>query len=184
MSPENGRYEARFAAVGGQGILLAGDVLANAAILYEDKFALDSPTYTAQVRGGPTKVDVIIDTKRIEFTRTTSINFMLCLAQRSWDQYGHNLADDCIVLIDPFLVHDVDEKYRVYRLPLIELTKKHMKKSVFTSAVSLGAMIALTGAVRPESALKALLRKAPRGTEAYNEKAFNLGLEAGADLLK
>ena len=61
-------FEARFAAVGGQGILLAGDIIAEAAISFENKYAVDSPTYTAQVRGGPTKVDVIIDSKRIEFT--------------------------------------------------------------------------------------------------------------------
>ena len=180
----HGHFEARFAAVGGQGILLAGDILAVAAIKYENRYALDSPTYTAQVRGGPTKVDVIIDEKPIHFTRTTAIDFMLCLAQRSWTRFGHDLKDDCIVLIDPFLVFEVDPKYRVYSLPIIELTKKEMKKMVYTSAVSLGAMIGLTHALLPESVEKALLDKAPKGTEEQNIKAFRLGYEAGLDLLK
>lgn len=184
MSNTNGHYEARFAAVGGQGILLAGDVLADAAISFEGKYALDSPTYTAQVRGGPTKVDVIISDKRIEFTRTTSINFMLCLAQRSWDQFGKDLADDCIVLIDPSLVHDVDRKYKIYELPLIEITKRELKKMVYTSAVALGAMIGLTHAVSADSAIQALLKKAPRGTEEYNKRAFKIGYEAARELLK
>ena len=177
-------YEARFAAVGGQGILLAGDILADAAISFEGKYALDSPTYTAQVRGGPTKVDVIIDSKKILFPRTTAIDFILCLAQRSWDQFAFDLKPDCIVLIDPFLVHKVDERYRVFRLPLIEMTKKEMKKVVYTSAVSLGAMIGLTGALKRDSVEKALLKKAPKGTEEQNLKAFRLGLEAGIELLK
>lgn len=176
-------YEARFAAVGGQGILLAGDILADAAISFEGKYALDSPTYTAQVRGGPTKVDVIIDSKQILFPRTTAIDFMLCLAQRSWNQFAFDLKDDCIVLIDPFLVHEVDERYRVYRLPIIELTKKELRKIVYTSAVSLGAMIGLTQVIKPESAEKALLKKAPRGTEEQNLKAFKLGYDAGIELL-
>lgn len=177
-------YEARFAAVGGQGILLAGDILAEAAITYEGKYALDSPTYTAQVRGGPTKVDVIIDSQKILFTRTTSIDFMLCLAQRSWDQFATDLSDNCIVLIDPLLVHEVDEKYKVYRLPIIELTKHEMRKMVFTSAVSLGAMAGLTDFISSESIRKALLKKAPKGTEDQNMKAFDLGLNAARDLLK
>ncbi len=177
-------YEARFAAVGGQGILLAGDILAEAAINYEGLFALDSPTYTAQVRGGPTKVDVIIDQNRILFTRTTAIDFMLCLAQRSWDRFGYDLKSDCIILIDPFLVHNVDRKYRVYELPIIELTKKEMKKMVYTSAVSLGAMIGLTGLFNPESVIKAIIDKAPKGTEEANIKAFKLGYQSGLDLLK
>lgn len=177
-------YEARFAAVGGQGILLAGDILAEAVISFEGKYALDSPTYTAQVRGGPTKVDVIIDDQQIKFPRTTAIDFMLCLAQRSWKQFAFDLKDDCIVLIDPSLVHDVDRRYRVFELPLIEMTKKNLKKVVYTSAVSLGAMIGLTNAVNPESIKKALVKKAPKGTEEQNLKAFSLGWEAGKELLK
>ncbi len=177
-------FEARFAAVGGQGILLAGDIVAEAAISFEGKFAVDSPTYTAQVRGGPTKVDVIVDSKRIEFTRTTAIDFMLCLAQRSWDRFGFDLKDNCIILIDPSLVHEVDEeRYKVYRLPIIEITKTEMKKMVYTSAVSLGAMAGLTDFLKPESIKKALLKKAPRGTEEPNMKAFDLGFEAAKKLL-
>jgi len=180
-----GHYEARFAAVGGQGILLAGDILADAAISFENLYALDSPTYTAQVRGGPTKVDVILDKEKILFPRTTAIDFMLCLAQRSWDKFANDLKPGCIVLIDPFLVHEVDEKnYRVYRMPLIELTKKEMKKMVYTSAVALGAMIGLTDALPVESVLKALMKKAPRGTEDQNQKAFSVGYEAAKELLR
>ncbi len=177
-------YEARFAAVGGQGILLAGDIFAEAAISYEGLYAVDSPTYTAQVRGGPTKVDVIIDSKRIEFTRTTAIDFMLCLAQRSWERFGFDLKDNCILLIDPSLVHKVDEeRYRVYRLPIIEITKTKMRKMVYTSAVSLGAMAGLTSFLKAESIKKALRKKAPRGTEEPNMKAFDYGFNAARELL-
>jgi len=177
-------FEARFAAVGGQGILLAGDVLADAAIRYEDKYAVDSPTYTAQVRGGPTKVDVIIDSKRIEFTRTTAIDFMLCLAQRGWDRFGYDLKPGCIVLIDPSLVKAVDEvNNRVYRLPLIEITKTELKKMVYTSAVALGAMAGMTDFMRPESIEQALIHHAPKGTEEQNKRAFRLGMTAVKQLL-
>jgi len=180
-----GHYEARFAAVGGQGILLAGDILADCAISFEGLFALDSPTYTAQVRGGPTKVDVILDSERILFPRTTAIDFMLCLAQRSWDKFAHDLKPGCIVLIDPFLVHEVDEKsYRVYRMPMIEVTKKEMKKMVYTSAVALGAMIGLTEVMPVDSVVKALMKKAPRGTEEQNQKAFSVGYDYAKELLK
>ena len=176
-------YEARFSAVGGQGILLAGDVLASAAIKFEGMYALDSPTYTAQVRGGPTKVDVIIDSEKIMFTRTTAIDFMLCLAQRSWNQFAFDLKDDCIVLIDPSLVYDVDRSKRVYEMPIIELTKNHLKKMVYTSAVSLGAMIGLTEVIPAESAIKGLLAKAPKGTEEPNKRAFKLGYDEAKKLL-
>ena len=54
------RFEIRYAAVGGQGIITAGALLVDIAVQMENKYALESPTYTATVRGGPTKVDVIL----------------------------------------------------------------------------------------------------------------------------
>ena len=169
-------FEARFAAVGGQGVILAGNVLTEAAENFEGMYAVQSPTYTAQVRGGPTKTDVIIDTEEILYPRTTAIDFFLCLAQNSYNRFAFNLKPGCIILIDPNLVHDVDEEhYRVHRVPLIEITKSQLGRMVFTSAVALGAMIELTHCVKPESMLGAIRKKVPPGTEEINIRAFNTG---------
>ncbi len=176
--------EVRFTAVGGQGILLAGDILATAAIDFAGLYALDSPSYTAQVRGGPTKIDVIIDENMILFPRTTAIDCMLSLSQKSHDTFATDLKEDCKVIIDPILVTKVDESYDVYRVPIIEMTKKEMNKMVYTSAVSLGAMVGITDVLPVEIVRKALLKKAPRGTEDQNIKAFNLGYDAGFKLFK
>ena len=171
------RFEARFAAVGGQGVILAGDVLAEAAANFEGMNAVQSPTYTAQVRGGPTKTDVIIDTEEILFPRTTAIDFFLCLAQNSYNRFAYNLKPGCIMLIDPNLVHTVkeEEKYQVFRMPIIELTKKELGRMVFTSAVALGAMTELTKCVKAESMIGAIRKKVPKGTEEINIRAFNIG---------
>jgi len=59
------KYEIRYGAVGGQGIITAGALLVDIAVEKEGKFAIESPTYTAAVRGGPTKVDVIIADEKI-----------------------------------------------------------------------------------------------------------------------
>jgi len=115
----SGRYEARFSAVGGQGVILAGDVLGLAAqkyegrysvqsptytdVLglaaqkYEGRYSVQSPTYTAQVRGGPTKIDVIIDDEPIVYPKTTAINFFLSLAQGSYDAFFYDMRDDVIM---------------------------------------------------------------------------------------
>lgn len=179
------RFEARFAAVGGQGIILAGDILAEAAANFEGMYAVQSPTYTAQVRGGPTKTDVIIDTEEIEYPRTTAIDFFLCLGQVSYNKFAFNLKPDCTVLLDPNLVTDYrEEGYRIYRIPLIELTKNELGRMVFTSAVSLGAMVELTQCVKVESMIGAIRKRVPRGTEEINIRAFNLGRNAVQRLLE
>ena len=177
------RFEARFAAVGGQGVILAGDVLAEAAANFEGMNAVQSPTYTAQVRGGPTKTDVILDTEEILFPRATSIDFFLSLAQKSYNLYSYNLKPDCIILVDPNLVHTVDEQnYQVYRIPIIELTKKELGRMVFTSAVALGAMTELSKFIKYDSMIEAIRKKVPRGTEEINIRAFNIGVSAAREI--
>lgn len=58
------KYQLRFGGEGGQGVITAGEILAEAAIK-EGRQAFKASTYTSQVRGGPTKVDIIIDDKEI-----------------------------------------------------------------------------------------------------------------------
>ena len=53
------KYQLRFGGEGGQGVITAGEILAEAAI-EEGRCAFKCSTYTSQVRGGPTKVDIII----------------------------------------------------------------------------------------------------------------------------
>jgi 2-oxoglutarate ferredoxin oxidoreductase subunit gamma len=177
------RYEARFSAVGGQGVLLAGDVLGYAAQKFENRYSIQSPTYTAQVRGGPTKIDVIIDDEPIIYPKTTAINFFLSLAQGSYDAFLYDLRDDAIVVVDPALVFKINEKYLTYPVPIIELTKKHIGKMVMTSVLALGIMVELTHAVTKEAVEKALLEKAPKGTENLNIKALRLGYTTAQELL-
>jgi 2-oxoglutarate ferredoxin oxidoreductase subunit gamma len=173
------RYEVRLAAVGGQGVILAGDLLAHAA--YEEgKFSVQSPTYTAQVRGGPTKIDVIIDTEKILYPRTTAIDFFLSLAQRSFDAFAVGLKPDCTILVDPNLVHDCKGHANVFRIPIIELTRTKLGRMVYTSVVALGAMVELTDVVKRETIRKVVEENAPAGTDMQNWKALEIGFEAAA----
>jgi 2-oxoglutarate ferredoxin oxidoreductase subunit gamma len=177
------RYEARFAAVGGQGVILAGEVLGYAAQKYLGRYSVQSPTYTAQVRGGPTKIDVIIDDEPIIYPKTTAINFFLSLAQGSYDAYLYDLRDDAIVVVDPSLVVKWNEKYHTYQLPIIELTKTKIGKMVMSSVLSLGVMIEMTNVVPKEAVEKALVELAPKGTGDLNLQAIRAGYEAAREVL-
>ncbi len=177
------RYEARFAAVGGQGVILAGEVLGYAAQKYQGRYSIQSPTYTAQVRGGPTKIDVIIDDEPIIYPKTTAINFFLSLAQGSYDAFLYDVRDDAIVVVDPNLVTKINPKYLTYQVPVIELAKTQIGKMVMTAVLALGVMVELTGAVPKEAVEKALLEKAPRGTGELNLKAIRLGYATAQDIL-
>ncbi|MBS1260765.1 MAG: hypothetical protein MAG453_00081 [Calditrichaeota bacterium] len=178
-------FEARFSAVGGQGIILAGTIIADAAFL-EGKHAAGSPTYTAQVRGGPTKVDVIVDDEPILFPRTSEIDFFLSLATRSYNRFGADIKQGTPVVIDPNLVTippEHEDKYRIVRVPIIELTSSELGRMVYTSAVALGTMVALVDVIGEDSVRAALKRRAPKGTETYNLQALEVGINATREIL-
>lgn len=169
------RTEIRFAGVGGQGNLLAGEWVARAAHQMGLN-ALQSPTYTAQVRGGPTSVDVLIDDLDIVYPRLVAIDFMLCLAQGAWDVFAKQLKPDSTVVIDPNLVKKVSPgPQQIYRVPIIQITKQTVEKPVYTSAVALGIFCRLLPVIPREIMHGVIESNAPAGTVENNMLAFNAG---------
>jgi 2-oxoglutarate ferredoxin oxidoreductase subunit gamma len=173
------RTEIRFAGVGGQGNILAGEWLALAAHTMR-KHAIQAPTYTAQVRGGPTSVDVLIDDDEIIYPRLTAIDFFCCLAQEGWKVFSKQLKPDSIVVIDPNLVKNIGPgPQMIYRVPIVAICKETVGKMVYTSSVALGAYCALMPHVVPqEMMIRMIEQNAPGGTLENNLKAFRAGWDA------
>ncbi|MBU0509693.1 2-oxoacid:acceptor oxidoreductase family protein [bacterium] len=176
------KYQIRFAGVGGQGNILAGEWLALAAHNM-GRHAVQSPTYTAQVRGGPTSVDVLIDDDEVIFPRLTSIDFFCCLAQRGWDTFSHQLRSDSIVVVAPSLVRELGPgPQMIYRVPIIAVTKQTVGRMVYTSSVALGSLCHLMPHVIPvEEMVRTIQHHAPDGTVENNLRAFHAGVEAAKE---
>lgn len=176
-SIEGQRFEGRFSGEGGQGVILGGSILAEAAILYEGKYAVQSPIYGSRVRGGPTRVDVIISDCQIVYPRATRINFFLALAQMAYDKYRGDLADDAIILVDRNLVPRVNEDgRRVYRLPIVEAAKE-LGNVILSNVIALGAIQELTGVVSSEGLWKSIESRVPKAYLDMNRRAMELGME-------
>jgi 2-oxoglutarate ferredoxin oxidoreductase subunit gamma len=175
------RTEIRFAGVGGQGNILAGEWLALAAHTM-GKHAVQSPTYTAQVRGGPTSVDVLIDDTEIVYPRLVAIDLFCCLAQEGWNVFSKQLKPSSIVVIDPHLVRRVGPgPQMIHRIPIVSLTKQTVGKMVYTSSVALGICSRLLPELIPEPMMiRTIEENAPAGTTESNLKAFRAGWEAVA----
>ncbi len=189
------RVELRFSGVGGQGAILAGAILAEAAVYFDGKYALQSPTYTAQVRGGATKVDIIISEDPIIFPQTSEINFFLAFAQRSYDRYYggnnpnnrffHDLAKDAIILVDSDLVTNFnDPPHRIITLPILQLALKELGRTVFSNVLALGIVVGITHVVSNDAIKNAVKRRAPRGTEEMNLKALDIGFNFAKEYME
>jgi 2-oxoglutarate ferredoxin oxidoreductase subunit gamma len=173
------KTEIRFAGVGGQGNILAGEWLALAAHTM-GKHAVQAPTYTAQVRGGPTSVDVLIDDEEIIHPRLLKIDFFCCLAQEGWNVFSKQLKPESIVVIDPHLVRNTGPgPQMIYRVPIISITKQVVGKMVYTSSVALGICCRLLPKVVPQDMpIRIIETNAPGGTVESNLKAFRAGWDA------
>ncbi len=176
-------FEARLSGEGGQGVIMGGAILAEAAILHQGRFAVQSPTYGSRMRGGPTKVDVIISDKEIIYPRATAINFFLSLAQSSFDKYGVDLTGDVIILLDKNLVPNVPDHHRtVYRFPFVEVAKNELGNAVLSNIIALAVMVELTAVVSREALWQAIQARVPKKYIELNRQAMDQGFKIAAQL--
>ena len=135
------------------------------------------PTYTATVRGGPTKVDVIISDEKIIFPQASEIDFFICTYQIPFDLYKERVKDDAIVVVDSNLVPDLGDtkNWKLYKIPIINETKKQLGNIVFTSVVTLAMTQKLTNIVDYKNMVDFIKHWAPKGTADLNLKAIELG---------
>jgi len=171
------RYEVRLAAVGGQGLITAGALLAKTAIMKKNMYATQSPIYTSQVRGGPTKVDIIIDKEPIVFPQAINIDLYFATAQKSFDRYYRNIKDDAIIVIDSDLVKKTPKtnKHKIYKIPLTAKTIKEAGNIVVLSTVTLAIVSKLSGLFTKNEIKEVIISSIPEGTEKINLKALDLG---------
>ena len=172
------RTEIRLSGEGGQGIVLAGVILAEAAAIYDGKNATQTQVYGPESRGGASKAEVIISDEEIDYPKAIAVDVLLALTQAAADKYGQDLKSSGILIVDSSKVPSPPAgANQVYRLPILE-TAKELGRAMVANIVSLGAIVALSGVVSREAIEQAILARVPKGTEALNRRA----LEAGFDL--
>ncbi len=175
------RKQLRFSGVGGQGVLLAGEILAEAKI-ESGGYGIKAASYTSQVRGGPTKVDILLDEEPILYPYATegSIDFMLSTAQMGFDLFKSGIKDGGIIVIDSNLVKASEqdrEKYKIIEIPIISIAKNEVGNVVTQSVVALGVSVELSGCMDRELVFSVMQKKVPSKVLELNKKAFEVGVE-------
>lgn len=173
------RFEIRLAGMGGQGLILAGIILAEAATIFDGKNAVQSQSYGPESRGGASRSEVVISPEDIEidYPKVTSPDLLLLMSQEAMDRYGKEIQPDGLMIIDSTFVKEPEKAgcKKIVSLPITEITKEHFGKALTANIVALGSIVALTGIVTVESLEKAVLKRVPKGTEELNREALKLG---------
>ncbi len=178
------RYDIRLSGEGGQGLVLAGRILAEAAAIYDDKNATQSQSYGPEARGGASRSEVIISDEDIDYPKAVHLDLLLALTQESCKKYAKDLKDTGILLVDSAAVTDLPGgKFRAYSVPITDIAREKVGKAVVANIVALGIIIELSRVVSVEAMESAVLSRVPKGTEEMNLKAFRTGMEVGRGLL-
>lgn len=181
------RNQLRFTGVGGQGVLLAGEILA-AAKIKAGGYGVKAATYTSQVRGGPTKVDILLDETEILFPYANEgeIEFMVSTAQVSFDQFKTGVKKGGIIVVEPNLVKPSAEDrayWKIYEIPIITIAKEEVGNVVTQSVVALAITIEMTKVLDDTIVKEVMLSKVPEKVHPANIKAYDLGVKYAKEAL-
>ena len=176
------RYEIRLAGSGGQGLILAGVILAEAAGIYDGKFVCQTQSYGPAARGGASKAEVVISDAEIDYPKAIRPDVLLALNQMSLDKYLADLKPGGALLVDADLVREVPQEGAV-AIPFTRIARE-LGKEMIANIVALGSLAAITGAVSPGSLKAAVLARVPPQTRELNEKALEAGLAAADKFLQ
>ncbi|ADK86202.1 Pyruvate/ketoisovalerate oxidoreductase [Desulfarculus baarsii DSM 2075] len=168
------RMEVRLAGSGGQGLLLAGLVLAEAAGLHEGREVAMAQSYGPEARGGASKAEVIVSDEPIDFPQCDRVDVLLALTQEAADAYCWDLDPEATIIVDGDLVSHPPTS-RAIGLPFTAAARDKLGKVMVANVVALGAISQLTGLVGRRALEKALQARTPAAALELNKKALALG---------
>lgn len=172
------RYEIRLSGSGGQGLILVGKVLAEAAAIYDGLNATQSQSYGPEARGGASRSEVIISDGDIDYPKAENIDILLALTQEACDKYIADLKSSGTLIVDSQMVTKIPEgDFRVVAVPIIQSAVERLGNFLVSNIIALGIIIKLSGIVSEDSAKHAIRSRVPKGTEEVNIKAFYAGVE-------
>ena len=171
---QNDRTEIRLAGEGGQGMILAGIILAEAAAVHDGKNAVQTQSYGPEARGGASKAEVVIARGEIDYPEVLSADVLVALSQEACDKYASSLKKDGLLIVDQDKVGRVPVNSAV-RAPITRMAEAATGKAITANVAALGVLVGLTGVVSRAAIEQAVAVRAPKGTEAANAAALAAG---------
>ena len=169
-----------FAGFGGQGILSAGKMAAEAA-LYEGKEVSWFPSYGPEMRGGTANCSVVISDEPIGSPVVNDADVVICLTQPSMEKFEKQLKPGALMILDSSLINVRPERtdIKVIAMPASDIASD-LGKMLFAPISMLGCMATETGCFSRDSFEKSLYEVLPERKHKLiptNVAAFDKGAE-------
>jgi len=169
------RYEVRLSGTGGQGVILGGIILAEAAGRWDrELYVVQTVSYGPQVRGGLSSAEVVISREEIDYPKPIGLDLLVPFTQEAANVGAGLMKKGGIILQDPELFQQAPESW-VAAIPLTALAQKAVGQARMANIVALGAIAVLCPYVDPDSMKAALKERAPEGMADKFLRAMEAG---------
>jgi 2-oxoglutarate ferredoxin oxidoreductase subunit gamma len=176
------KLELRLSGFGGQGLITAGIILAEAAIL-DGMNAVQSQSYGPEARGGASRAEVIISTEEIDYPKVRKPDLCLSMSQEACDKYAVDTHPEGMLILDSAYVKKPPVfPGPIYNVPITETAVEKVGRSIVANIVALGVINGITNIVTEKSLESAVLERVPPKTRDFNRKALHLGYKVAQNL--
>lgn len=169
------KVEIRISGLGGQGVVLAGQILGRAAV-YDGKNAVQTQSYGAEARGTTAKSEVIISDGEISFPAIRKCDTLIVMNQEAAEKNVKDLKEDGMLLIDSSNVKKIPKtSAKIFKIPATETAEISFGQKVYANMIMLGALTKIMNIVSEESMEKAIRDTVPGKSVAFNIQAYKRG---------
>jgi len=176
-------YEIRLCGHGGQGVILAGHITAQAACIFEPRNATLTQDYGPAARGGACRADIVISDERVLYPYVDAPSVLVAMSQQAYDKYCPQNSEDTLVIIDEDLVKPGAMKgKRLLAIPARRIAEELGRMAV-ANTVMLGFFTAVADIVSAQAMKDSILASVPKDTEELNTEAFERGYAYGLEKL-
>jgi 2-oxoglutarate ferredoxin oxidoreductase subunit gamma len=167
---------------GGQGVVLAGRILGQAAAIGDKLESTLVQSYGPESRGGACSAQVTIADGPIYFPYIQQPDILVCMSHSGYEKHRESLAADGILIVEQDLVKPAGQK-DFFAVPCTRFAEE-LGNKMMANIIMVGFFTAITGVVSLEAARATVKVSVPRGTEEKNLKAFERGWEFAQATLK
>jgi len=169
------RHEIRIAGAGGQGVVTAGRILAEAAILSGSN-ATHNQVYGPQSRGGASRSDVVIAGDDIGFPLADEIDLLIALSGEAFEKYRRDVIAGGRVIVDSRCAPAADDE-NIFDFAVVDTARAVSGGQLVTGVVALGVLQAYAGLVDADALSEAVAARVPAKHRAMNLEALRAGRE-------
>jgi 2-oxoglutarate ferredoxin oxidoreductase subunit gamma len=170
------QYEMRLAGLGGQGIILAGIIVAEAAGVFDGKVVTQTQSYGAEARGGFSRSDIIVSDEEILYPMASKLDLLLAMSQSAYEDNISLLKRGGVLVVDSTYVAEATG-VQAYEIPFSQVAREKFGRENVANIIALGSLTQIFPAVSEKAMEKAVMRRVPKAYLEMNKKAFSEGIQ-------